>query len=121
MLTQGVPLSSAATGRRTAASICSEYSGYHARQKPSLTCSRAVRPPQWRRAWRSSTLVRLRAHWNSWVMQSEKEAGPSPCASASRVKTPRHPEEVSMREVVKSSASSGPRPPLSFSAAVRTA
>ena len=63
----------------------------------------------------------LRDHWNSCVMQSASVSGPSPWAWASMAKTPCQRYELIMSEVVKSSASSGPIPPISRSADVRTA
>ncbi len=69
----------------------------------------------------SSMKTRLRDHWNSCVTMAAKVMGPSPCASASMANAPCQPAEFSRNVVEKSSASSGPSPPMSCRARVRTA
>lgn len=63
----------------------------------------------------------LRDHCSSCVRQSATVSGPRPCAMASIAKAPSQPAALSSSVVEKSSARSGPRPPICRIAAVRTA
>ncbi|ABT14278.1 hypothetical protein MT325_m724R [Paramecium bursaria chlorella virus MT325] len=60
-------------------------------------------------------------HWNSCFAASSRLRGPSPKAIAFPAYTPRLPLLTIIIVVVISSSSSGPIPPTSFNAEVRTA
>ncbi|AAC96591.2 hypothetical protein PBCV1_a223aL [Paramecium bursaria Chlorella virus 1] len=60
-------------------------------------------------------------HWNSCLAASSKDKGPSPNAIALPAYTPFFPREANMIVVFMSSSNSGPSPPISLSADVRTA
>ncbi len=77
--------------------------------------------PRWRGSIPKSITARLRDHWNSWVAMAAKVTGPSPRAWASMANDPCQPAEFIRNVVEKSSASSGPMPPMSRTASVRTA
>ncbi|ABT16560.1 hypothetical protein ATCV1_z426L [Acanthocystis turfacea chlorella virus 1] len=66
-------------------------------------------------------MIALLAHWNSCFCASSRLRGPSPYAMAFPAYTPFLPREANIRVVFMSSSSSGPMPPISLRADVRTA
>ena len=115
------PRASATTGMTNISAMNSENSGYQSCENRNWNFSRAGSIGTSLGEYLSSSITSERDHWNSWVTRSAKVRGPSPEAMASMAWTPRQPNAFIISVVEWSSASSGPRPPICFRAAVRTA